>query len=97
MKLVSLALALGCAWALVLATLAAPMDGAQAAKRHGARHGDAHAAHGTRTRSRGGYSVTLREVWGPARMPPPPQDFGPHFDFPPEPLNGGLNHDPYPN
>ena len=41
--------------------------------------------------------VTLRDVWGPARMPPAPQDFGPHFDFPPEPLNGGLNHDPYPN
>jgi hypothetical protein len=39
----------------------------------------------------GGYSLTLRDVWGP------PKDFGPHFDFPPEPLNGGLSHDPYPN
>ena len=45
----------------------------------------------------GGYSLTLRDVWGPAKMPPAPQDFGPHFDFPPEPLNGGLLHDPYPN
>ena len=45
----------------------------------------------------GGYSLTLRDVWGPAKMPPPPKDFGPHFDFPPEPLNGGLSHDPYPN
>jgi hypothetical protein len=30
-------------------------------------------------------------------MPPPPMDFGPHFDFPPEPLNGAPLHDPYPN
>ena len=50
-------------------------------------------------RSVGGYSrLTAREVlWGPAGMPPAPKDFGPHFDFPPEPLNGGLLHDPYPN
>jgi hypothetical protein len=45
----------------------------------------------------GGYSMTLRDVWGPAQMPPTPQDFGPHFDFQPEPLHGGLSHDPYPN
>jgi hypothetical protein len=25
---------------------------------------------------------TLRDVWGPPKMPPPPKDFGPHFDFP---------------
>jgi hypothetical protein len=30
-------------------------------------------------------------------MPPAPKDFGPHFDFPPEPLNGAPLHDPYPN
>jgi hypothetical protein len=30
-------------------------------------------------------------------MPPAPKDFGPHFDFPPEALGGGLTHDPYPN
>jgi hypothetical protein len=30
-------------------------------------------------------------------MPPPPVDFGPHFDFPPQPLNGAPLHDPYPN
>lgn len=45
----------------------------------------------------GGTSLTLRDVWGPAEMPPAPMDFGPHFDFPPEPLSGGLTHDPYPN
>ena len=45
----------------------------------------------------GGYSLRLSDVWGPAKMPPAPMDFGPHFDFTPEPLNGGLTHDPYPN
>jgi hypothetical protein len=50
-----------------------------------------------RERGVGGYSLTLRDVWGPAKMPPAPTDFGPHFDFPPEPLGGGLTHDPYPN
>ena len=38
-----------------------------------------------RERGVGGYSLTLRDVWGPAKMPPAPKDFGPHFDFPPEP------------
>ncbi len=46
----------------------------------------------------GGYSrLTLSDIWGPAKMPPPPVDFGPHFDFPPESLNGAPLHDPYPN
>jgi len=45
----------------------------------------------------GGYSLRLSDIWGPAKMPPPPKDFGPHFDFPPEPLNGAPLHDPYPN
>jgi hypothetical protein len=45
----------------------------------------------------GGYSMTLSDIWGPAEMPPTPKDFGPHFDFQPEPLSGGLSHDPYPN
>lgn len=45
----------------------------------------------------GGYSLRLSDIWGPAKMPPPPTDFGPHFDFPPEPLNGAPLHDPYPN
>jgi hypothetical protein len=45
----------------------------------------------------GGYSLRLSDIWGPAKMPPPPKDFGPHFDFPPAPLNGGLLTDPYPN
>jgi hypothetical protein len=45
----------------------------------------------------GGYSMTLSDIWGPPKMPPAPKDFGPGFDFPPEPLNGGLTQDPYPN
>lgn len=45
----------------------------------------------------GGYSTSLSDVWGPAKMPPAPMDFGPHFDYPPEALGGGLTHDPYPN
>lgn len=42
----------------------------------------------------GGYSMTLSDVWGPPEMPPIPKDFGPHFDFPPESLNGPPLHDP---
>ena len=45
----------------------------------------------------GGYSMTLSDVWGLPEMPPAPKDFGPHFDFPPESLNGPPLHDPYPN
>jgi hypothetical protein len=45
----------------------------------------------------GGYSTTLSDIWGPPVMPPIPKDFGPHFDFPPESLNGPPLHDPYPN
>jgi hypothetical protein len=48
-------------------------------------------------RGPGFYSLTLSDIWGPAKMPPAPMDFGPHFDFPPEPLNGAPLHDPYPN
>jgi hypothetical protein len=43
----------------------------------------------------GGYSTTLSEIWGLPEMPPAPKDFGPHFDFPPQPLNGAPLHDPY--
>jgi hypothetical protein len=45
----------------------------------------------------GGTSLTLSDIWGPAKMPPAPTDFGPHFDYPPDPLNGAPLHDPYPN
>jgi hypothetical protein len=45
----------------------------------------------------GGYSLTFSDIWGPAKMPPAPWDFGPHFDYPPESLNSAPLHDPYPN
>jgi hypothetical protein len=44
----------------------------------------------------GGYSLSLSDVWGPAEMPPTPRDFGPHFDFQPSPLHGGIGTAPYP-
>jgi len=49
-------------------------------------------------RRAGGYSLTLSDIWGPAKMPPAPKDFGPHFDYPPlYELNGAPNHAPYPD
>jgi hypothetical protein len=40
--------------------------------------------------------MTLNEIlYGPAGMPAAPHDFGPHFDYPPEPLNGGITSSPY--
>jgi hypothetical protein len=45
----------------------------------------------------GGYSLRFSDIWGPAKMPPAPMDFGPHFDYPPESLNSTPLHDPYPN
>jgi hypothetical protein len=45
----------------------------------------------------GGYSLRFSDIWGPAKMPPAPRDFGPHFDYPPESLNSTPLHDPYPN
>ena len=63
----------------------------------GPRNGVAPEGYVVREPRVGGYSLTRRDVWGPAKMPPAPRDFGPHFAFPPEPLNGGLTHDPYPN
>jgi hypothetical protein len=49
------------------------------------------------SRGVGGYSLTFSDIWGPAKMPPAPTDFGPHFDYPPESLNSTPLHDPYPN
>lgn len=46
---------------------------------------------------RGGYSLRMRDIWGPAKMPPAPKDFGPHFDYPPESLNSAPTHAPYMN
>jgi hypothetical protein len=46
----------------------------------------------------GGTSLTLSDIWGPAKMPPPANDFGPHFDYPGTyTLDGAPNHAPYPN
>jgi hypothetical protein len=40
--------------------------------------------------------MTLNEIlYGPAGMPPAPHDFGPHFDYPAAPLNGGITDSPY--
>jgi hypothetical protein len=52
---------------------------------------------GTRNYGVGGTSLRLRDIWGPPKMPPAPMDFGPHFDYPPAPLNGAPLHDPYPH
>ena len=49
------------------------------------------------SRGVGGYSLRFSDIWGPAKMPPAPKDFGPHFDYPPESLNSTPLHDPYPN
>ncbi len=73
---------------LLAIALAAPVDLGEAKQRRGVT---------TTAKERAAYRKLKRDLWGPAKMPPPPTDFGPHFDFPPEPLNGGLNHDPYPN
>jgi hypothetical protein len=59
--------------------------------------GDAKDRHGITAKERAAYRKLKRDLWGPAKMPPAPTDFGPHFDFPPAPLNGGLTQDPYPN
>jgi hypothetical protein len=81
------------------ALLALPNLGAQAGDLQGSASSRP-GGYGPAGRSPGGvgaYSMTLRDVWGPAEMPPTPKDFGPHFDFQPEPLSGGLSQDPYPN
>ena len=75
------------------------MVGAEAQQRpkEGAEQ-DSGGQYGSRDpRGVGFYALTLSDIWGPAKMPPAPKDFGPHFDFPPEPLNGAPLHDPYPN
>jgi hypothetical protein len=84
---------------LALAVAAFPLDGARAQqtrKGNSADEGPYYVQQGPRG-GVGGYSLRLSDVWGPAKMPPAPKDFGPHFDFPPEPLNGVPLHDPYPN
>jgi hypothetical protein len=97
------------ALALVIVTLTGATEGVQAAKHkqvHLARHRAprricyvTRPTHGARRVCRfvGGYSrLTIRDIWGPAGMPPAPTDFGPHFDFPPASLNDGLTEAPYP-
>ena len=72
----------------------APEAQAQQTRTYRIKPGSLNAGPGPRV---GGYSTTLSDVWGPPEMPPAPKDFGPHFDFPPESLNGPPLHDPYPN
>ena len=79
---------------LVLASLGA--EAQQRPKGNAAEQGSGGYPSGS-AQGAGGYSLTLSDIWGPAKMPPAPKDFGPHFDFPPEPLNGAPLHDPYPN
>jgi hypothetical protein len=85
--------------AVLSAAFVPVMAGEVSAQQQNGSAGAAHASGAPVVRERGvgGYSLTLRDIWGPAKMPPAPKDFGPGFDFPPEPLNGGLTHDPYPN
>jgi hypothetical protein len=94
MKQASLPIA-SVAFALISCPLAGIMVHAHATERgqvyaakhhHSAKH---HHAHRRRTLRR-------RDLWGPARMPPAPTDFGPHFDFPPASLNNGRTQAPYP-
>jgi hypothetical protein len=104
MKLAVLICSLGVAFA-VFFHWASSADAASS--RHHAAHARAHAQHYARTQRysrrrdtarRGGYhgKMTLNEIlYGPAGMPPAPHDFGPHFDYPPEPLNGGITSSPY--
>jgi hypothetical protein len=78
--------------------LSIPLHDASAEQpRNGYNAGEARNNYVITERGVGGYSLRLRDIWGPAKMPPAPKDFGPHFDFPPEPLNGAPLHDPYPN
>jgi hypothetical protein len=89
--------ALAALWTAAL-VFGLPIYATQAGDRNGpSTQDDARSAPNHSGPAFGGYSMTLRDVWGPAQMPPTPQDFGPHFDFQPEPLHGGLSHDPYPN
>lgn len=52
-----------------------------------------------RNRGVGGTSMTLSDVWGEPKMPPPPTDFGPGFDYTGSgyTLNGVPDTSPYPN
>ena len=96
-KLLSLAAYVAGAVLVICSTLGA--EAQQRPKGNAAeRGGDADAYYVQRgPQGVGGYSLRLSDIWGPAKMPPAPTDFGPHFDYPPEPLNGAPLHDPYPN
>jgi hypothetical protein len=88
------------AGALLILSAAENANAQQEPSRNQAAQGGGYAAgsYGPVRPRVGGYSrLTLSDIWGPAEMPPPPVDFGPNFDFPPESLNGAPLHDPYPN
>ena len=89
--------------AIVVAALLAlvAVDAAEAQQRRGDGYNNGNQAsgnQGSRTRGVGGTSWTLSDVWGEPKMPPPANDFGPHFDYSGSyNLNGAPNHSPYPN
>jgi hypothetical protein len=87
------------AGAFLLLLSMTPTAQAQQGAREAAAQGEGTGTYVPRRRQRGvdGYPLTLNWIWGPAKMPPAPTDFGPHFDFPPDPLNGAPLHDPYPH
>jgi hypothetical protein len=86
--------------ALVFAVLLAlvAVDAAEAQQDNGNNSSQSSGKQRDRNYGVGGTSLTLRDIWGPAEMPPAPTDFGPHFDYPPQDtLNGVPNQAPYPN
>jgi len=104
MKLVMLIFGLGLGFAVFFQSAGSADAGAK--RHHATAHAQAHARHYTHARRpvpryaarRGGYhgKMTLNEIlYGPAGMPPAPHDFGPHFDYPAAPLNGGITDSPY--
>jgi hypothetical protein len=59
--------------------------------------GEGYADDGIRNRgpAPGAYPMKRRQIFGLDEMPDPPRDFGPHFDYQPQPLEGGVSNAPY--
>jgi len=86
---------------LVLFSMTLTAEAQQGAREAAAEPGDGngtYAPHRRRPRGVDGYPLTLGWIWGPAKMPPPPTDFGPYFDYPSGyTLNGPPDQSPYPH